>query len=62
METLEERIKKHSELMHFAGDVLQLLSSDKLLQKSSESSESVRKIASKVNKSKDITSKTINGN
>ena len=56
---LKERLQKHSELTDVAREVLQILSSDDLLQKSKDSSETVEKISSKVRKGKENTTSTI---
>jgi hypothetical protein len=56
---LKERLKKHSELAGVARDVLQLLSSENLLQKSKDNLETVEKISSKVEKGKENTVSTI---
>lgn len=58
--TLKERLKTHSEVVKdYAKVVLDMLSSDDLLQKSRESAEIVSKIRSKVDKGKENTATTI---
>ena len=57
---LKERLKNHSEVVtDYAKVVLEMLSSDDLLQRSRESAEIVSKIRSKVDKGKENTSTTI---
>lgn len=57
---LKEQLKKHSEVVtDYAKVVLEMLSSDDLLQKSKESAEIVSKIRSKVDKGKENTATTI---
>lgn len=62
MAALKQRLTKHSELTNYAREVLQLLSSEDLLQKSRENSETGSKISNKVRKGKENTSSTIRGN
>ncbi len=56
---LKERFKKQSELMEYAREVLQLLNSDDLLQKSRENAETLDKINCKLVKGKENVTSTI---
>lgn len=56
---LEEGIKKNSEILEYAREILQLLPEDALLEKAKEYSETVDKIASKLSVGKENTLATI---
>lgn len=56
---MKEQMKRHSEVMSYAREVLQLLSSDELLKKAKQNREKVEAIRSKLEKGKENSARQI---